>query len=41
MHYEPSTDHIQCDEARMMHEILPEHFVYCNTPELERYRLML
>jgi len=25
----------------MMHEILPEHFVYSNTPELERYRLML
>ncbi|MBE6962898.1 MAG: ATP-binding cassette domain-containing protein, partial [Ruminococcaceae bacterium] len=41
MHYDPKVDHIQCDEARMMHEILPEHFVYSNTPELERYRLML
>jgi len=41
MHYDPKVDHIQCDEVRMMHEILPEHFVYSNTPELERYRLML
>ena len=40
MHYEPSADHIQCDEARAMHEILLEHF-YANTPEMERYRLVL
>ena len=41
MHYNPKVDHIESAEARMMHEILPEHFVYCNTPELERYRGML
>ena len=41
IHYDPKVDHIDCSETRMMHEILPEHFVYCNTPELERYRLML
>jgi len=41
IHYEPSVDHIQCDEVRAMHEILPAHFAYSNTPELERYRLML
>ncbi len=41
IHYDPKVDHIDCSETRMMHEILPEHFVYSNTPELERYRLML
>lgn len=41
IHYEPSVDHIECGEARTMHEILPEHFVYCNSLELERYRQML
>ena len=34
-------DHIDTNEVRTMREILPDHFVYCNTPELERYRLML
>jgi len=24
-----------------MREILPDHFVYCNTPEFERYQEML
>ncbi len=38
---DPKVDHIDCSEARAMHKILPEQFVYNNTPELERYRLML
>ena len=41
MHYNPAVDHIDCDEIRKMHEIQPEHFVYCNSPELERYKTML
>ena len=41
MHYDPKVDHIEFNEPRAMHEILPEHFVYCNTPELERYKAML
>ena len=39
--YDPKADHIEMDEERRMHEILPEHFVYCNSAELERYRNML
>jgi len=39
--YVPAVDHIQSDEVRTMREILPEHFVYCNTPELEHYKTML
>ena len=39
--YDPKVDHIEMDEERRMHEILPEHFVYCNSAELERYRSML
>ncbi len=39
--YDPQTDLIASDEPRQMQEILPEHFVYCNSPERERYRLMI
>ena len=39
--YDPKADHIEMDEERRMYEILPEHFVYCNSAELERYRNML
>ena len=40
--YDPKTDHIEmAGEERMMREILPEHFVYCNSAELERYKTML
>jgi len=41
MVYDPAKDHIEMDEERQMHEILPEHFVYCNSAELEQYRKML
>ena len=39
--YDSKADHIEMDEERRMYEILPEHFVYCNSAELERYRNML
>ena len=40
--YDPKVDHIEmAGEERMMREILPEHFVYCNSAELERYKTML
>ncbi len=39
--YDPKKDHIEADEERTMREIRPEHFVYCNTPEEERYRQMV
>ena len=41
MHYDPKVDHIEAADPRMMREILPEHFVYCNAPEFERYKTML
>ena len=41
MHYDPKVDHIEAADPRMMREILPEHFVYANIPELERYKTML
>ena len=41
MHYDPKVDHIDAADPRMMREILPEHFVYCNAPEFERYKTML
>ena len=39
--YDKVRDHIEMDEPRMMREILPEHFVYCNSKEFERYQSML
>ncbi len=39
--YDPAKDHIETGEERRMHEILPEHFVYCNSAELEKYRELL
>ena len=40
--YDPKVDHIEmAGEERMMREILPEHFVYCNSAELARYQTML
>jgi len=40
--YDPKKDHIEVEgEERQMHEILPEHFVYCNSAELEAYKKML
>lgn len=37
--YDIVADHIEMpDEERKMHEIWPEHFVYCNSKELERYQ---
>lgn len=39
--YNPKADHIETGEERSMREILPEHFVYCNSAELEAYRKML
>ena len=40
--YDPKTDHIDVEgEERQMHEIEPEHFVYCNSAELEQYRKLL
>ena len=41
MHYDPKVDHIDAADPRMMREILPEHFVYSNIPEFERYKTML
>ena len=41
MHYDPKVDHIDAPDPRMMREILPEHFVYSNIPEFERYKTML
>ena len=41
MHYDPKVDHIDAADPRMMREILPEHFVYANIPEFERYKTML
>ena len=39
--YDKVRDHIEMDEPRMMREILPDHFVYCNSKEFERYQAML
>ena len=40
--YDPKTDHIEVEgEERKMYEIEPEHFVYCNSAELEAYKKML
>ena len=39
--YDKVRDHIETDEPRMMREILPDHFVYCNSKEFERYQAML
>ena len=39
--YDPKQDHIETDEPRQMHEIEPEHFVFCNSAELEAYRKLL
>lgn len=39
--YDKQRDHIETGEARMMREVLPEHFVYCNSAEFERYQAML
>lgn len=39
--YDPRIDNVETDEPRKMYEILPEHFVYCNRAELEKYRKML
>ena len=39
--YDPAKDHIETGEERQMREVIPEHFVYCNSAELEKYRSML
>ena len=39
--YDPKQDHIETGEPRQMHEIEPEHFVFCNSAELEAYRKLL
>ena len=39
--YNKVRDHIEMEEPRMMREILPEHFVYCNSKEFERYQTMI
>lgn len=39
--YDKQRDHIEMDEPRVMREILPGHFVYCNSAEFERYKEML
>ena len=39
--YDPEKDHIEMDEPRAMREILPQHFVYCNSAEFESYKKML
>ena len=40
--YDSKTDHIEVEgEERKMYEIEPEHFVYCNSAELEAYKKML
>ena len=39
--YDKQKDHIESNEPRTMKQIRPEHFVFCNGPELERYQTML
>jgi len=39
--YDPARDHIAMDEPRTMQEVLPGHFVFCNSKELIQYRNML
>ena len=36
--YNPLADHDYSKEGPTMHEVVPGHFIYCNSEELERYR---
>ena len=38
VNYVPERDHDYSHEKPEMHEVEPEHFVYCSASELERYR---
>lgn len=39
--YDKQRDHIETGEPRVMREVLPEHFVYCNSAEFECYQTTL
>lgn len=39
--YNPIAEHDYSVDKPQMHEIVPGHFIYCNEPELERYRAEL
>ena len=39
--YDPKTDHIETGEARIMREVSPGHYVYCNSAEFAQYQKMM
>lgn len=39
--YDPARDHDYSTEQPQMHEVEPEHLIYCSKSELERYKSMI